>query len=304
MQSLKRILKKVLPSRALIFLFRARRKIVIARVRSLPVLTERAFTTILTDELGLKNGDVVFVHSSVDQLNLGFHVGRALAILQRITGPRGTLLFPTYPPVESYEFLSRGGLFDVRKSPSYTGILTEIARRSPKALRSLHPTKSVCAIGPHARELVSTHQCSIYPYDQRSPYYKIMEYGAKVVGIGVSTRKLSFAHRIEDELQGQFPVDVYHERLFSARCINYSGEEEIVRTYAHDMSKMNHNTRRFMKRYISEELCKDLTIQGMNFFCADSQRLFPAMIELAKAGITIYPRSSYSRLKIGNTVSC
>jgi len=303
MPIVKRILKTILPSGALRFLYRTRARAIRARVRSLPVLTEHALSAILTDELGLKNGDVVLVHSSIDHLNLNFHVSRILALLQRITGPQDTLLFPTYPPLESYEFLCRGEIFDVRKSPSYTGILSEIARRNPGARRSLHPTKSVCAIGPLARELVSTHQCSAYPYDRCSPYYKMIEHGGKAIGIGVSTRKLSFAHCVEDAMQGQFPVQVYHDRLFPARCINYSGEEEIVRTYAHDMNRMNHNTRRFVKRYVSEDICKDVTIHGMDFFRADSQRLFPAMMELAKAGVTIYRRSPYSQLARRKTMS-
>ena len=270
------------------------------RVASLPVLTESAFMATLSDDLGIKDGDTVFVHSSIAHLNLGFHVGKVFSILLRVVGERGTLLFPTYPRLKSYEFLSRGEAFDIRKSPSYTGILTELARRHQNAVRSLHPTKSVCAIGQHARELVSTHQCSVYPYDKCSPYYKLMEYGGKVIGIGVSTDKLSFVHCIEDALKDQFLVKVYHQRIFAARCINYKGEEEIVRTYAHDAYKMNHKTARFMKRYITDDICQDITISGTKFFRADTKKLFSAMLELAKAGITIYPRFSFSKPSIGH----
>src|SRR5216683_209836 len=300
MAALKEISKAILPSRVLEFLVRTQRSVIRTRVASLPLLTESTFTAILRDDLGITDGDTVLVHSSIDELNLGFQVGKLFSILQRLAGERGTLLFPTYPRLKSYEFLSRGGVFDVRKSPSYTGILSEIARRHRNAVRSLHPTKSVCAIGQHARELVSTHQRSVYPYDKCSPYYKLMEYGGKVIGIGVSTDKLSFVHCIEDALKDQFPVKVYQKRVFSACCINYKGEEEIVRTYAHDMYKMDHQTRRFMKRHIADDICKDLTISGMNFFRADTKKLFSAMLELAKAGITVYPRFSFSRLSIGH----
>ena len=282
--------KTMLFSGALPFLSRTQRRIARARVTSLPVLTESAFTRILSVDLGLENGDTVFVHSSLDRLHLGFHFVRAFSILREIVGERGTLLFPTYPRPKSYEFLKGGRVFDVRKSPSYTGILTEIARRHQRAVRSLHPTKSVCAIGQHAKELMKTHQCSAYPYDRCSPYYRIMEFGGKIIGIGVSTEKLSFVHCIEDALGDQFPVRVYHDRIFSARCINHEGKEEIVQTYAHDASRMNHETAHFMKHHIPADICKDLTIHGMRFFRADSTRLFHAMIELAKAGVTVYPR--------------
>jgi len=298
MSALKEIVKTVLPSRALVFLMRNQRRIAWSRAASLPVLTESEFTTILIDDLGLKEGDTILVHSSIDQLNLGFDVGKVLPIIQRITGEKGTLLFPTYPRLKSYEFLSRGEVFDVRRTPSYAGLLSEVARRHRTALRSLHPTKSVCAIGQHARELVSTHQCSSYPYDRCSPYYKLMEYGGKAIGLGVSTDKLSFVHCIEDALKNNFPVKVYHEHLFSARCINHDGEQEIVRTYAHDMCRMGHQTARFIKRYISDDICKDLTINGRKCFRADTNLLFKAMMDLAKAGITIYPWFSYARLSM------
>src|SRR5947209_7822942 len=160
MGALKEMVKTVLPSRAFGFLMRTQRRIASVRATSLPVLTESEFRAILINDLGLKEADTVFIHSSLDQLNLGFEVPRVLPVIQQITGEKGTCLFPTYPRPKSYEFLSRGEVFDVRRTPSYTGLLTEIARRDRNALRSLHPTKSVCAIGQHAKELVSTHQYS------------------------------------------------------------------------------------------------------------------------------------------------
>jgi len=288
---IKHLSRKVLPTRVRAFLKRTHTRLLRARVASLPALTENAFKTILTDELGLKKGDSVFVHSSIDRLNLSFPFRQILPIMQEILGEKGTLVFPTYPRLASFEFLSRGEVFDVRRTASYTGILSEIARRASNAFRSLHPTKSVCAIGPNARELASTHTDSVYPFDVCSPYYKIMEYGGKAVGIGVSTDFLSFVHTAEDALRGEFPVPVYCKSLFSARCINYDGIATIVRTYAHDIRTVStHDTPRFMKRNIPSDICQDLTICGMKFFRADTKRLFSAMVGLAKEGVTIYNR--------------
>jgi aminoglycoside 3-N-acetyltransferase len=287
------ITKELLPSRMLAFLLRMRRKAAKRRIASRPVLSEDAIRTILTRDLEVRDGDTVLVHSSLDELNLGFPYGRLLGILQQLVGARGTLMFPTYPRRRSYEFLASGEIFDVRKTPSYTGMLTELARRHPKALRSLHPTKSVCAIGLHANELVSTHQDSVYPFDSCSPYSKLMEYGGKTIGIGVSTMKLSFAHCVEDALKEQFPIRVYHRQLFSARCIDYGGEERIVRTYAHDMRQMNLRTKHFVAKYIDQDICKDFTVEGREFFRCDATRLFHAMTHLAKRGIIIYSRVSF-----------
>jgi len=288
---LKEIAKGVLRERGTRTLTGVRRKVRDA-LRS--PLSETELLQILVDELGVGKGDTVFIHSSIDQLNLGFPFYRVLPLLQDLVGGRGTLLFPTYPQLSSYEFLRRGEVFNVRKTPSYTGILSEVARRQANAARSLHPTKSVCALGAAAQELTRDHHKSPYPYDACSPYYRIGEFDGKMIGLGVSTANLSYVHCVDDALKQDFPVQPYHPQLFAATCINAEGEKVIVETYAHDMRKMNHNIPRFMKAHISSEACVDLNLSGVKFFRADARKLFDEMSRLAESGKTIYPRSVYS----------
>lgn len=146
---------------------------------------EDRFRAVLTDALQLKRGDVVFVHSSIDRLGLGFPFYRILSLIREVIGENRTVLFPTYPRLTAHESLLSGEIFDVRTSPSFTGVLTEFARRQRGAVRSLNPTKSVCALGPHAHSLTEAHQDSPYPYDRCSPYYKLMDVGGKIIGLGV-----------------------------------------------------------------------------------------------------------------------
>src|SRR3982750_4916607 len=149
------IARKILPADALASVVRAKKRLDRARVARLPRLSELDFKEILSNDLNLREGDTVFLHSSVDQLNLDFPFYRILSLLRDVVGASGTLVFPTYPNhiISSYEYLSQGAVFDVRRTPSYIGLLTEFARRNPGAIRSLHPSKSVCAIGPNAAEL-------------------------------------------------------------------------------------------------------------------------------------------------------
>jgi aminoglycoside 3-N-acetyltransferase len=167
------IARKILPAAAVESIARSRRSARRERIQKLPILTESDFSNILINELHVTTGDTVYVGSSVDQLNLDFPFYRILHYIQDIIGPKGNVLFPTYPnrsPMSSYQYLLQGKVFDVRRSPSYTGLLSEFARRQKGAIRSLHPTKSVCAIGPDAEELTRTHHNSPYPYDTCSPY--------------------------------------------------------------------------------------------------------------------------------------
>lgn len=260
-----------------------------ARVSARPALSEEAFQKILSRELGLVAGDNVIIHSSMDALHLSFSFGKILLLVREIIREKGTMLFPTFPKLGSYEFLKSGEIFDVRKTPSYMGILTEFARRQREAVRSLHPTKSVCAIGPLARDLTATHSESPYAFDRCSPYYKLAEQGGKIIGLGVSTERNSFVHCVEDVLKDDFPIKVHHPELFAARCLNYNYELVVVETFAHDLKKMNHNIPRYMSEHITRDAVLDLKIDGMKFFRADAAKLLDQMTSLAARGITIYP---------------
>jgi len=295
---LQKIARAVLPGRALAQLRRAKWELERRRVASLSPLTEGDFTNILSGDLGLAAGDLVYVHSGMDGLNLAFPFYRILFLIQEVIGAGGTVVFPTYPNhrMSSYEYLRQGKIFDVRRTPSYTGILTEFARRQRNAVRSLHPTKSVCAIGPAAREITATHHLSPYPYDTCSPYYKLIEGGGKIIGLGATTNYISFGYCVDDAFKEKFPVRVYHDEIFEAPCINYEGERVIVSTYAHDMSTTVHpDMPVFMKTYVTEEACRDLRIRGMRFFRAYAPKLFQEMMELAERDIIAYPRSVYRK---------
>src|SRR6267378_487098 len=291
---LQKIARTILPARAVTSLRRAKWARECRRVASLPSLSEEDFREILVQDLNLHEGDLVYVHSGMDGLNLAFPFYQILFLIRDIIGASGTVLFPTYPNhrMSSYEYLRQGNVFDVRRTPSYTGILTEFARRQRNAVRSLHPTKSVCAIGPVAKEITATHHLSPYPYDTCSPYYKLIEHGGKIIGLGATTNYISFGYCVDDALKEKFPVRVYHDRIFDAPCINYEGERVIVKTYAHDMSTTVHpDMPRFMKTYVAEEACRDLTVRGMKFFRASAPKLFAEMMELARRDIIAYPRS-------------
>jgi hypothetical protein len=163
-------------------------------------------------------------------------------------------------------------------------------------VRSLHPTKSVCAIGPNAAEITATHHLSPYPYDTCSPYYKLIAGGGKIVGLGATTNYISFGYCVDDAWKEKFPVRVYHEEIFAAPCINYEGERVTVRTYAHDMSRVVHpEMPLFFKKYVSAEACRDLMVRGMRFFRADAPKLFAEMMSLAERDIIAYPRSVYRK---------
>jgi aminoglycoside 3-N-acetyltransferase len=271
---------------------RARRR----RARNRPSynFSRDEFRSILTDALHLTTGDVVFVHSSVDRIGLQFPFFGILSLIREVIGDSGTVLFPTYPRLAAHEALLSGEVFDVRTSPSFTGILTEFARRQSGAIRSVNPTKSVVALGPRAAELTRSHHESAYPYDPCSPYYRLMLSRSSVVGLGVSTNSMSFVHCVEDELRDEFPVRPYFPRLFEGHCLDYDGRALVVPTYAHDPSKMKwRDIAGFLKKRGDARVYEELDIHGIPFFWAEPSALFEVMVGLARRGITVYDQRAY-----------
>lgn len=290
------LVNKLLPSRWRETLLRKHRALRRRRLAAYPPATEEEFRRIVTEELGVRRGAVVFVHSATDRLNLGFSFFRVLPVLQEIVGPAGTLLFPcTHVRDRAEDYLRRGEVFHVRSAVTTMGILPEMARRLPDAVRSLHPTNSVVAVGRYARELTDTHTHSVYPCGEESPYFKITRYEGRIVGLGVTTAKLSFVHCVEDVWRDRFPFRTRTADVFPARVIDRDGTELIVPTVAQSrvtQSLTNRSVPRFIRRYVSSEVCRDLRLNGVEYFTADAQRLYARMEELAGQGITIYGRAA------------
>lgn len=258
------------------------------QIEKLPKLSKNDLSKIISDDLKLSEGDVSFVHSSLDRLNLDFPSFQVLDILLEIVGTEGTIIFPTYPKLTSYKFLKAGEVFDIRRTPSYMGILSEFARRHSKAFRSLHPTKSVAAIGKHAEEITNSHHNSIYPYDKESPYYKAYLLNSKAIGIGIKTTFFSAVHVVDDLNLDRLPFNPYKNELFEAICKTKDKQEVIVKSYAHDMDKMHFNLVKFFETQIDKSICEDLDIQGMSFFRADLKLTIDKMAELLDKNISIY----------------
>ena len=284
--SFRKVVFRILPTGT----FVALRKIYRLAIRkAYSPLSETEFKSILRHRIGIKEGAVVFIHSSADTLNLDFSVYRLLDILLEAVGTDGTLVFPAWHfTIRAEEYLNKGLVFDIRRSPSVLGLLSELARRHPGAVRSIHPINSIVAIGKHAQEIVGEHGNSIYPCDEKSPYFKIMNYDGIIAGLGVDTNFLSFVHCPEDVMKKQFPFRTRLDKVFDAKVKMADGTVEIIKTLtAHPQIKYR-DINKFLKKYISRTICNNFTIKGNRFFVAHSKELFDRIVDLAKEEKTIY----------------
>jgi len=293
--SLGSILLKILPENY----FKKARKLYHRILHLLyPKLSKEKFRFILTDKLGVGKGDVVFIHSSLENLNPGFSEFSIIDILLDIVGAEGTLVFPCWHfDYRAEEYLKKDELFDVKKSPTVMGFLPGLACRYENSRRSLHPTNSCVAIGKYAEEITRHHHKTIYPCDENSPFYRIINYNGKIIGLGVSTYNLSFVHCAEDILKTGFPVKTRTDEVFEGKVRDYDGNIISVKTKAAHLQVRHNNIQRFVKKYIPAEICEDFKVNGTKFFRADAAKLLEKMMELAKQDITIYTSKAVERNK-------
>ena len=100
------------------------------------------------ESLGIHKGDLILVHSSLKALGeVSGGVDTVIDGLQAAVGGDGTLLMPALSyaqkPHEAH---------DTRHTPSNVGAVPEKFRMRSGVSRSLHPTHSMCGIGPHVDE--------------------------------------------------------------------------------------------------------------------------------------------------------
>ena len=115
--------------------------------------------------LGLGSGDIVLVHSSLSRLgNVEGGADAVIRALLDVVAPDGTVLFPTLTGSER-DGPDNPPVIDVRATPCWTGLIPDSARRWQGALRSLHPTHSVAALGAEAGHYTAGHEESATPCD-------------------------------------------------------------------------------------------------------------------------------------------
>jgi aminoglycoside 3-N-acetyltransferase len=256
------------------------------RLKSKPKITDIQFRRILQQDLGIRKGECVFIHSSSNKMNLDFPVHRIFGILRDVVGREGTLVFPSWN--QEHE-----GVFDIRFTPTNMGLIPELARRIPEAIRSLHPLNSMLAWGPLAEPLTRDHAKSKAPLDENSPLHKLATTGGKVIGLGVTSYNLSLIHCPESLWLDKFPFPRFSSRTHFLPIIDYQGLTRQVELYeaVPDEAIPSRNIHAYIARYFRPHIVADFRFAGVDFFVCDAQRFLQKADELMRRGITMYGRT-------------
>ncbi|GAA2499018.1 AAC(3) family N-acetyltransferase [Streptomyces gobitricini] len=155
-------------------------------------------------ELGVEPGGFLLVHASLRAV--GPVAGGGEAVLRAVRGalgPDGTVVVPAFTARNSdtsYAYRERvRGLgaaeraavraamapYDAETMPcdAGLGVLPEIVRRSPGAVRSAHPQTSFAALGTHARKVVSAHRPDCH-LGEDSPLARLYDLRGRILILG------------------------------------------------------------------------------------------------------------------------
>jgi len=188
---------------------------------------------VLLSHMGVSAGDCVLMHSSFRPTN-GFQ-GKPQDIIDVVLdliGLRGTLVMMSMAYESSTkQYLSTRPIFDVRRTPSRMGILTELFRRRQGVVRSLSPTHPIVALGEKAAWIVEGHDRCAYPCGPGSPFQKILELDAKMFFFDLPFVGFTFVHYIEHQIQEYLPFPLYEPAPMTALLRDYNGKTDELSVY-------------------------------------------------------------------------
>lgn len=233
---------------------------------------------------GVRPGATLMLHSSWDRLKEGgFSAAELVEELLAFLGPEGTLAMPAFPD----QNFDHQQVFDVERTVSRAGWVTEVFRRRSGVIRSISLNHSVCALGPSAEYLTSEHHLGLTSWDSFSPFFRLRNIeNAWVVGLGVGFRLgvATSLHAVESTLAEHR----YYRKLFG---------QEIHYDYA--SARLGLGRGRFLPRmgaiyppkiakYFARDELMEYSLDGLSIYAIPAKTLIDKAIRMGKQGKSMY----------------
>ncbi len=158
--------------------------------------------------LGIENGDTLFIHSSFKSLGpVAGGAGTVISALAAAVGRDGLILMPSFSLLPSRE--ERIASWNIGKTRSTVGWLTEFFRQMSDTYRSNHYSHAIAARGKDAQAFVADHlrrEGYDSPWDQppwgktygtHSPMFRAYKANAKLLMLGVDYESSTYVHFVE-----------------------------------------------------------------------------------------------------------
>jgi aminoglycoside 3-N-acetyltransferase len=241
--------------------------------------------------LGVRPGDTLMVHSGFNRLS-GFKGSPSEIVdtLVAAVGPDGHLLMVSMAYMSSaYDYLKQRKVFDVRKTVSHMGIVSETFRRRAGVLRSMHPSNPVLAYGPRAEWIVGGHENCVKPCGAGSPFEKIAQLHSKVLFYDASIYTQTFFHYLEDMLEDQLDFPLFRDELMEAAVVDYDGNTRIVRTYVYSEEAIKRRRPKIMTDELErQKLVKRARVGNSQLMLICTDDVLRVVRNMAENGVFFY----------------
>ncbi|MBN1984024.1 MAG: AAC(3) family N-acetyltransferase [Chitinivibrionales bacterium] len=240
--------------------------------------------------------EILMVHSSFNQMvpNYTGTVTELLTMLLEICGKNRTLAMPAFCfqlPKEFDAVKQREiDTFHISRTPSKMGILTEVFRRYKGVKRSLHPTVSVCAVGPLSDEMVNDHffGSDFLGYGYGTPFDKMRQHKTAILGLGVQYyRSLTQVHTAESMLGDEYPLKLKTDSV-DVKLIDYDNKAHYSRHIFYNDDRTTNRSHDVMLPYLTPDEFTEWKFHGVTFYRAKATAITRAVMAAAKDGKTIY----------------
>jgi aminoglycoside N3'-acetyltransferase len=193
--------------------------------------------------MDIKYGDTVFIMYTAKRIHK--RCGRKIdanlvldSILKKI-GSEGTLVALCFSK-DRNKILNKTLKYNVNKTPTMSGVLSELLRKRKAAKRSLNPIFSAVAFGKHADYLTNGHELDPYAFSSKSPYYKLVELNAKYLGLGLGFDAFTPMHILDDHYKEDYIHKLYNENEESFNIVDQNGNPLIVKSKTRTNFKSEH----------------------------------------------------------------
>lgn len=197
-------------------------------------------------ELGIRNGDTVCVHSQTYSLGMAGmpknqYLNMLLKTIKEAVGDNGTIIMPAF----SYSFCEKQ-TFDVQKSKSTVGLLTEFFRTSEGVVRTIHPIFSFSVWGKRKEEFLNI---STDAFSMESVYGKMIRSNDKIMLLGadkgytiyyLAEERVGVSHRYFKEFSGLVRDGEKEYEMtvpYYVRCLDKRSEEDPQRVSSYLLEK-------------------------------------------------------------------
>lgn len=237
------------------------------------------------DKLRAGHTGIMIVHSSMVALAPTGLAPRAICSdLLDYLGPSGTLAMPAIPlfrneptgPARLSDTICNERLvYNVQRTPPWTGALPKALMGMQGAVRSRHPLNTMVAVGPQAQAMMSSNIEGPLPMPcgPQSSWKFCLDHDATIVCLGVdSSHSLTMIHVAEDSWSQEWPVaNWYRERLFQVKDGDF--ESDLTVLERHPRWSINFAERTLQKDLLRLGIIQVRMIGGIRIEICSSARL-------------------------------